>query len=119
MLHILTDEVVHPVGRSGDGHTLPADRQRPDLRNQDPRARAPRVAERHREDPDEDTRDPSRGDMRVPRVVEQPSQDGDDDVAAGHDERARDEHRLPADLVDPDDGGNGGEEHAEVETSVN
>ena len=45
-------------------------------------------------------------------MPEASGEDRDNDVARGHEERPRDEDRPATGLVDPDDGGDGGEEHA-------
>ena len=43
--------------------------------------------------------------VRIKRVLVRPNDTRDDEVANGHADTTRDEDLLPADVVDPDDGG--------------
>lgn len=109
--HLPDDKVVHPVGTGAQRDAVRPGRQRPHLGHQDPCAGPPRPAEVAGEQPHHDDGRPAGRVVRRPLVLVLGEDDGDDDVAGAHGHGARDEHGLAADLVDPEDHGDGGDQH--------
>jgi len=90
-------------------------RDRPDLSNDDPRARSPRVAEEDDEDPDHDDGRPAGTGVRGPVVLEGSHDAGDDEMAHTHTDGAADQDGLASELVDVHDGRDGGEPHDDAD----
>lgn len=66
------------------------------------------------EDPDEHDGGPARCGLRRPLVGVLCYDDGDDDVAGGHADGPDREHWFPPDAIDPQHGGDCGEEHGDA-----
>lgn len=93
-------KVVEPVGRGADRGTAGADAEREDLRDDNPRGRAPAEAKGTNVDPDQDHGRPARGGVVGPVVLELGYHDADRDHGQEHDDGASVEHGLAAELVD-------------------
>ena len=101
----------HPIARSTKTDPVGPRRDRPDLCDDDPRARAPAVPKVHHEEPHHDDGRPARG-LLVIKVINVPSQDdGNDEVAQGHADGTDAEDGLAAEAIDPKDGRDGRDEH--------
>ena len=108
-------KTAYPVRGGSDGYNFTTNAERPDLSNENPRARSPGVAEADGKEPHQRASDPAGRTMLGPGVFVQPGEDRDDDVACGHEERPGDEDGPATGLVDPDDGGDGGDEHDDTD----
>lgn len=103
--------LIHPVTGSAQGDTVRALRDRPDLSDDDPCARSPRVAEEDDEDPDHHHGSPTGTDVVRPVVLERRHDTGDDQMAHTHTDGATDQDGLTPKLVNVHDGRESGDPH--------
>lgn len=109
------DEVVHPVAGSAEGDTVRPGAEGPDLGDDDPRARAPRVTKVDDKEPDHADSRPAGRPVLGPLVDVLGHQHGNDDVAGGHADGADGQHGLAAGAVDPEHGRDSGDEHDDAD----
>ena len=94
------DEVVHPVGRATERSTVWASADGPDLSNQNPCARSPRVAEVNDEEPDHNDSSPTCSLVVVEVVDVLGKNNGNDQVRNTHADCANCKDGLTADTID-------------------
>ena len=109
------DEVGHPVRRRAERDAVGAVGQGPHLADDDPAAGAPAVAKVDDEEPDHADGRPAGRLVRGPPVLVDAEEDGDDGVADAHGHGAGEQDGFPAQPVDVEDGGDGGEEHGDAD----
>lgn len=109
--HLANNEVVHPVGRSAERNTVRTLADGPNLGNDDPGARSPRVSEVDDEQPDHSDGGPTSSRVSLPLILVLGEDDGDNDVAGGHSNGADDKDGLTTELVDVCYSGEGSEPH--------
>jgi len=110
-------EVVQPVRRGANGHTLGTKTEREDLGDDYPRARTPRESEADGEEPDEHDRHPSSGLVRWPVARALADDSSNDEVADTHDDRSGDESRFATPFIDVEHCGYGSEPHDDSDDS--
>lgn len=115
MTYLTNDEIIHPIRTSSQRNAIRAIRKRPDLSDDDPRARTPTISEMHDEEPDHDDRCPACCFVLGPRVSVTCDDGGDDDVAAGHADRSDCQNGLASDAIDVKNCWDGGDEHDDTD----
>ena len=103
------DEIVHPITTRAYADTKRAITQGPDLRDQDPCAGTPAVAEVDDKEPNKDDGRPARGFVPVdgPGVFVTAGDDGDDEVAERHADGTDEHDRFATKAVDVENGDDG------------
>ena len=109
------NEITHPITARPQRDPVRAVRERPHLGDDDPRAGAPAVSEVDDEEPDHGHGSPAARFVRAPGVLVGAKDAGDDEVASGHARGSGQHDGFAAELVDVEDGGNGGDEHGDAD----
>ena len=105
------DEVRHPVRGCAESDAVRAVGKGPDFADDDPAARTPAVAEVDDEEPHHADGCPAGCLVGCPLVLVYAEEDGDNGVADTHGHSPCEQDGLPTQLVDVQNGGNGGEKH--------
>jgi hypothetical protein len=113
--YLANDEIIHPIGTSSQSNTIRTIAQRPNLSNNNPRARTPTVSEMDDEKPDHDHGAPSCTFVLWPRVAVFCNEGCDDDVGGCHPDCTDCENGLPPQPVDVKNRRDGGDEHDDAD----
>lgn len=103
--------VVEPIGASSEGNPLRTYAEGKDFADHDPRNRSPGEAEADGVDPHKDDSSPPGISMIGPIVTEGASDACNNKMRSSHADAASDQNRFSPEVVDPQDGWDGGYEH--------